>query len=307
MKRSWKIGIIIACVVLIVGVIVALVAINNGNNKNDNNKDSSSIVQKSDKDENVDNSNDKTEDSKNSGGANSDKNIDSSVNDLKNNGEDNNSKDSGEVTTKDSLTDDKDDNKNNSSKPSKDNNSKVDSKSEVTLTGKEKTFEITLYPDKAPVTCKNFIKLVNQGFYNGLNFTRVIDNFIAQAGDTNGDGTGGSGEKIPGEFSNNGAQNDISHLKGIVSMYRDPSDPNSASSQFFICYNDECKFMDGNYAAFGKVTSGMDIVEDFQTIERETGYDGSVSKPVTPITIVLAETAGEDSNGNPKVKFYVTY
>lgn len=180
-------------------------------------------------------------------------------------------------------------------------------KSSVKLSGKEKTFVITLYPDQAPSTCENFQKLVNNGFYNGLKFTRVIDNFLAQAGAKNENGTGGSGTTIKGEFSNNGFKNSLSHTKGVVSMYRDPSDPNSADSQFFICYSDNCKFMDGNYAAFGKVTEGYSNVEAFQNIERETGYDGAESKPVTPITIVLAESAGKDSSGNPKIKFYITY
>ena len=299
MKRGWKIGIIVALVVLILGAVVACVVVKNGKD-NDDNKDSSSVVQTAGKDESSDKDN--TEASKDKDDKTESKGDKDSTSDSNDN--------QGEATTQDSLTDDKEDSKedgkDSSSKPSN-NSSQADSKPEVTLTGKEKTFEITIYPDKAPVTCNNFLKLVNQGFYNGLNFTRVIDNFIAQAGDTNGDGTGGSGVKIPGEFSNNGAKNDLSHLKGVVSMFRDASDPNSASSQFFICYNDECKFMDGNYAAFGKVTAGMDTVEAFQSIERETGYDGSLSKPVTPITIVLAEASGEDDAGNPKIKFYVTY
>ena len=197
-------------------------------------------------------------------------------------------------------------NKNNGT-ASSDSQSSGGNKTNVTLTGNEKTFVITLYPDLAPKTCSNFQKLVDEGFYNGLTFNRVINNFMAQAGDTKGDGTGGSDTKISGEFSSNGVENELSHQTGVVSMYRDPSDPNSATSQFFICYNDNCKFMDGNYAAFGKVTDGFSVVQDFQNVERETGYDGTKSKPVTPITIVLAESAGKDSDGNPKIKFYVTY
>ena len=180
-------------------------------------------------------------------------------------------------------------------------------KNQVTLTGDEKTFVITIYPDIAPKTCENFQNLVNQGFYNGLEFNRVIENFLAQAGDPNGDGTGGSGTTIKGEFSSNGVKNSLSHTTGVVSMNRNPSDPNSASSQFFICYNDNCNFMDGNYAAFGKVTEGFNTVLEFQSIECKTGYDGVESKPVTPITIVLAESVGNDSDGNPMIKFYVTY
>lgn len=175
------------------------------------------------------------------------------------------------------------------------------------LTGDEKSFVITVYPKQAPLTCKNFEKLVNDGFYNGLTFYRVIKNFLAETGDPKNDGTGGSSEKIKGEFMSNGVDNRLSHKKGTVSMDRLPSDPNSASSKFFICYNDNCSFMDGNYAAFGKVTKGMNVVDDFLTVNREYGKDGSLSAPVTPITIKLAESIGKDSDGNPQYKFYVTY
>ena len=198
-------------------------------------------------------------------------------------------------------------NSGSNSKSNGSSNSSSSTKSSVKLSGKEKTFVITLYPDIAPITCANFQKLVNDGYYNGLKFTRVIDNFLAQAGAKKENGTGTSGTAIKGEFSSNGFKNSLSHTKGVVSMYREPTDPNSADSQFFICYNDNCKFMDGNYAAFGKVTEGYSNVEAFQNVDRETGYDGAESKPVTPITIVLAESAGKDSSGNPKIKFYVTY
>ena len=177
----------------------------------------------------------------------------------------------------------------------------------VKLNGDEKTFVITVYPKIAPKTAENFLQLVNDGFYNGMTFNRVIENFLAQAGDTDGNGTGTSEKTIEGEFSYNGFDNSLSHTKGVVSMNRNPNDPDSATSQFFICYNDECKFMDGNYAAFGKVTDGMSVVEDFQKIQTVTGKDGVKSKPVSDITIKLAEQNGKDSKGNPKSKFYVTY
>ena len=217
---------------------------------------------------------------------------------------------------------------NNSGNTSKNNNDKTNSNSEndnktkpttttkkpnttekppVKLNGDEKTFVITVYPKIAPKTAENFLELVNDGFYNGMTFNRVIENFLAQAGDTDGNGTGTSGKTIEGEFSHNGFDNSLSHIKGVVSMNRSPNDPDSATSQFFICYNDECKFMDGNYAAFGKVTDGMSVVEDFQKIQTVTGKDGVKSKPVSDIKIKLAEQNGKDSKGNPKVKFYVTY
>lgn len=177
----------------------------------------------------------------------------------------------------------------------------------VTPVGKEKAFVITVYPDQAPLTCKNFEKLVNSGFYNGLKFYRVIKNFFAETGDPNNDGSGGSTSNIKGEFMQNGVDNRLSHTKGTVSMDRLPSDPNSANSKFFICYDDNCKFMDGQYAAFGKVTQGMNVVEDFLKINREHGSDGSLSLPETSITITHAESAGKDSDGNPKFKFYVEY
>ena len=122
----------------------------------------------------------------------------------------------------------------------------------------DNSFVITLYPDVAPITCENFEKLVKDGFYDGLKFHRVVEDFMAQGGDPKGDGTGGSTDTIKGEFSQNGVENTLSHTRGVVSMARS-NDPDSASSQFFICYGDE-SFLDGQYAAFGKVTEGMDVV-----------------------------------------------
>lgn len=193
----------------------------------------------------------------------------------------------------------------NNSRP--DNGGSSGNGTDVTPVGKEKTFVITVYPNQAPQTCKNFEKLVNSGFYNGLKFYRVIKNFLAETGDPNNDGSGGSSNTIKGEFMQNGVDNRLSHTKGTVSMDRLAADPDSANSKFFICYNDNCKFMDGQYAAFGKVTQGMDVVEDFLKINREYGSDGSLSLPETPITITRAESAGKDSDGNPKFKFYVEY
>ncbi len=170
----------------------------------------------------------------------------------------------------------------------------------------EASFIITLYADKAPITCENFEKLVSQGFYDGLTFHRVVDGFMAQGGDPNGDGTGGAEENIKGEFSSNGVENDLSHTRGIVSMARS-SDPDSASSQFFICYTDDCTFLDGDYAAFGEVTEGMEVVDGFLEVERTLGNDSALSLPVTPITITKAVMIDDDENGNHRAEFTVNY
>ena len=167
--------------------------------------------------------------------------------------------------------------------------------------GAAESFVITLYPDVAPITCENFEKLVNDGFYDGLTFHRVVDDFMAQGGDPNGNGTGGSPDNIKGEFSSNGVENNLSHQRGIVSMARS-SDPDSASSQFFICYTD-CSFLDGNYAAFGEVTEGMELIDTFLQVERAYGGDGAISSPVSPIKIASAEMIEDDSEGNPRAQF----
>ncbi|MBQ8967113.1 MAG: peptidylprolyl isomerase [Ruminococcus sp.] len=175
----------------------------------------------------------------------------------------------------------------------------------------EGEFVITLHADKAPITCENFESLVSSGFYDGLKFHSVIDNVMAQTGDPTGTGKGGSDTKIKGEFSENGVDNDLKHVRGTVSMAR-KSDPDSATSQFFICY-DELKSMDGKNAAFGEVTEGMDVVDGFMTVCR--GYTAQkspddpkiLSVPGTPITIVKAEMIDPDENGNHRAKFTVTY
>ena len=169
----------------------------------------------------------------------------------------------------------------------------------------DKSFIITLYPEYAPLTCENFEKLVKDGFYDGLTFHRIVDDFMAQGGDPKGDGTGGSGHTIKGEFSQNGVDNKLSHTRGVVSMARSQS-YDSASSQFFICYSDSCSFLDGQYAAFGKVTEGMEIVDSFLDVERKLGNDGAVSSPVKPVKIIKAEMTDDDSDGNHRVKFYVS-
>ncbi len=119
---------------------------------------------------------------------------------------------------------------------------------------------ILLDATTAPITVANFIKLAEEGFYNGLTFHRVMEDFMIQGGDPEADGTGGSDEEIIGEFSSNGHANDISHKYGVISMARS-NEPNSASSQFFIC-NADSTFLDGNYAAFGYVVEGLSVVDD---------------------------------------------
>ena len=121
------------------------------------------------------------------------------------------------------------------------------------------TIEMELDADTAPVTVTNFVKLVQDNFYDGLTFHRIIKGFMMQGGDPLGNGTGGSDENIKGEFANNGVKNDISHKRGTISMAR-ASDPDSASSQFFIMHQDGT-YLDGDYAAFGHVTEGMDVVD----------------------------------------------
>ena len=119
--------------------------------------------------------------------------------------------------------------------------------------------ELKLNDEQAPITVANFVKLVEDGFYDGLTFHRIIQGFMIQGGDPLGDGTGGSDKDIKGEFASNGVQNNISHLRGVISMARS-QDPDSASSQFFICDADST-FLDGQYAAFGVVTKGIEVVD----------------------------------------------
>ena len=119
--------------------------------------------------------------------------------------------------------------------------------------------QLELDPNEAPITVENFLKLVNNGFYDGLTFHRIIKDFMIQGGDPLGTGRGGSDEQIKGEFSSNGVENNISHKRGVISMARSQF-PDSASSQFFICHQDS-EFLDGNYAAFGHVISGIEVVD----------------------------------------------
>ncbi len=139
---------------------------------------------------------------------------------------------------------------------------------------------VRLYPDVAPLTVANFKKLVAEGFYDGLIFHRVIDNFMIQGGDPDGNGTGGSDEEILGEFSSNGFTNNLKHKRGVVSMARSDN-PNSASSQFFICHKtSKVEHLDGSYASFGYVVYGMDVVDDIADVK--TNAD---DKPLKDVVI----------------------
>ena len=140
-----------------------------------------------------------------------------------------------------------------------------------------KTIRLELYPEIAPVTVENFLDLVKKGFYNGLTFHRIIPGFMIQGGDPSGNGTGGPGYKIKGEFRSNGVKNDRKHERGVISMAR-AFDPNSAGSQFFIMHED-APHLDGEYAAFGKVIEGLDTVDEIASVE--TGFqDAPVNKVI---------------------------
>mgnify|MGYP001024674452 FL=1 len=146
------------------------------------------------------------------------------------------------------------------------------------------TVKLELYPDIAPITVANFVKLAGEGFYDGLTFHRIYPGFMIQGGDPNGNGTGGSSETIKGEFSANGVDNTLSHKRGVISMARSQS-YDSASSQFFIMHADS-PFLDGQYAAFGKVTDGMDVIDAVAAVECSySATDGKNTTPVNPPVI----------------------
>ncbi len=143
------------------------------------------------------------------------------------------------------------------------------------------TIVLELDADVAPITVENFANLVNEGFYNGLTFHRIISGFMIQGGDPLGNGTGGSSKTIKGEFASNGVKNSISHVRGTISMARS-SMPNSASSQFFIVHQDST-FLDGKYAAFGTVTSGMEVVDKICADTAVEDDNGTVAKNNQPV------------------------
>ena len=139
--------------------------------------------------------------------------------------------------------------------------------------------QLELYPDVAPATVENFVKLVNDGFYDGLTFHRIIKGFMIQGGDPEGTGMGGSKDTIKGEFKQNGVQNDLKHTRGVISMARSQN-PNSASSQFFIMH-DDAPYLDGQYAAFGKMVSGFEELDKLAETPVQDG-NGTVAKGDQP-------------------------
>ena len=143
------------------------------------------------------------------------------------------------------------------------------------------TITVELDQSAAPITCANFVELANSGFYNGLTFHRIMDGFMIQGGDPEGNGTGGSEHEIVGEFSSNGWDNPLSHKRGTISMARS-NDPNSASSQFFIVHEDST-FLDPDYAAFGTVTEGMDVVDAICKDAQPTDGNGTIPASEQPV------------------------
>lgn len=143
------------------------------------------------------------------------------------------------------------------------------------------TITVALDKSSAPITVENFINLAESGFYDGLTFHRIVEGFMMQGGDPNGDGTGGAEEKIVGEFSQNGYDNPISHVRGVISMARAQAF-DSASSQFFIVHEDST-FLDGAYAGFGYVTEGMEIVDQICEEAEPTDNNGTIPKEKQPV------------------------
>ena len=140
------------------------------------------------------------------------------------------------------------------------------------------TIKVELNPKEAPITVENFVKLAKSGFYNGLTFHRVIKGFMIQGGCPKGNGTGGPGYEIKGEFAANGVPNNISHKRGVISMAR-AYDPNSAGSQFFVMQKDG-NFLDGQYAAFGETVEGIEVVDKVAAVRTSPN-----DKPLTPVVI----------------------
>ena len=184
-----------------------------------------------------------------------------------------------------------------------DSSSSEEKASEAESLDKSQSFVIALYPEYAPITCENFEKLVSEGFYDGLYFHRIYKGFMAQGGD--GSTAGRSAETIKGEFSQNGVKNDLSHDRGVVSMAR-TSAMDSASSQFFIVYDDKAKTsLDGLYAGFGKVIEGMEVVDSFLNIPMKMGIDKIPTSPTEPIQILKAVIDGKDADGHTLCRFYM--
>lgn len=146
-----------------------------------------------------------------------------------------------------------------------------------------KKMVLELYPEKAPITVENFKALCDKGFYNGLIFHRVIAGFMIQGGCPEGTGMGGPGYTIKGEFSSNGVKNDIKHTRGVISMAR-TNEPNSAGSQFFIMHED-ASYLDGQYAAFGKLTEGFEVLDEIACVETDFSDKPRHEQKIESITV----------------------
>lgn len=218
-------------------------------------------------------------------GDNSDSSSSQNDKDKTSTASEDNSKDNTEDDSKDNTEDtkDKEDNDNASSQELLSGTHHVEI--EIKDYG---TISVELDADTAPITVTNFINLVNDKFYDELTLHRIISGFMIQGGDPLGNGTGGSDKNIQGEFSANGIENDISHTRGTISMAR-ANDPNSASSQFFIMHED-ADYLDGNYAGFGHVTEGIEIVDKICEDTPVQDSNGTVAKEdqpiITSITVV---------------------
>lgn len=148
------------------------------------------------------------------------------------------------------------------------------------------TITVELDAAAAPITVDNFIRLANEGFYNGLTFHRIMEGFMMQGGDPDGNGNGGSGETIKGEFSANGVDNPLSHKRGAISMARNSISMDSASSQFFIVHQDST-FLDGQYACFGYVTDGMEVVDAVCTAAKPIDNNGTILPAEQPVITAI--------------------
>lgn len=157
------------------------------------------------------------------------------------------------------------------------------------VTNKDKVILIELYPDIAPKTVENFQKLVSEKFYDNIIFHRVIEDFMIQTGDPEGTGMGGSKDKIKGEFTNNGFKNDLLHKKGIVSMARQSNNMDSASSQFFICVSDDLSSLDKDYATFGSVIAGYDVVEEISKVSTDVNDKPTKVQKMKTVRFVKVE------------------
>lgn len=151
------------------------------------------------------------------------------------------------------------------------------------------TFKIELYPEVAPNTVNNFISLINKGYYDGLIFHRVISGFMIQGGDPKGIGVGGPGYSIKGEFDKNGFKNNLKHTRGVISMARNMM-PNSAGSQFFIMHKD-APHLDGQYAAFGKVIEGMEVIDKIASVQTDYSDKPLISQIMERVTVDTFGTA----------------